>query len=76
MKDDPANYYDLAQDVNKKELMEFLLGYSELGYDTFCKMCNGINIANTLERDIAGTQVNKKYEWTNLTLKEYEKITE
>ncbi len=77
IQDDPVNYYDLNNPnlVNKKELMEFALGYSELGYDTFCKLCNGINSANTLTRDIAGRQASGKIKWhEGMTLKEYDKM--
>lgn len=76
IQDNPANYYDLNSTVNKKELTEFLLGYSELGYDTFCKLCNGISAANTLERDVAGAQAKQKYLWhEGMTLSEYEEMT-
>jgi len=52
------------------------LGYSELGYDTFCKLCNGINKANTLKRDIAGAQAKGKYCYhEGMTLAEYEEIS-
>lgn len=40
----PANendYLDFSQEFDKKVLLEYELGYSKLGYTTFCKECNG-----------------------------------
>lgn len=34
-----TDYYDLAN-VNKKTLLEFVLGYTDDGYVNFCKYCN------------------------------------
>ncbi len=35
------DYFDFRHDFNKKELLEYELGYSKLGHTTFCKMCFG-----------------------------------
>lgn len=75
IKDNPVNYFDLnnAENIDKKAFIEFLSGYSELGYDTFCRLCNGINSANTLTTDIAGRQASCKQDWhEGMTLQEYE----
>lgn len=40
----PANendYLDFSQEFDKRVLLEYELGYSKLGYTTFCKECNG-----------------------------------
>lgn len=40
----PANendYLDFRHEFDKKVLLEYELGYSKLGYTTFCKECNG-----------------------------------
>ncbi|GHV16113.1 hypothetical protein AGMMS49938_15740 [Fibrobacterales bacterium] len=34
-------YFDFNSEFNKKELMEFRLGYSQKGYVDFCKKCAG-----------------------------------
>lgn len=45
-----TDYFDLnQQDINKKELMEFILGFNERGYLEYCKKCNG------------GPNINKNY---------------
>ena len=37
-----TDYFELEQEkMNKMELMEFMLGYNEKGYITYCKKCNG-----------------------------------
>ena len=37
-----SDYFDMtAASINKKELLEFTLGYSEKGYLSYCKKCNG-----------------------------------
>lgn len=37
-----TDYIDLDQkEINKRELMEFMLGFNEKGYIEYCKMCNG-----------------------------------
>lgn len=79
IQDNSANYFDLKQldRKHKKLLVEFLLGYSELGYDTFCLLCNGIDRSNNLERSPAGEQAKKKFTWhDDMTLKEYEDLNQ
>lgn len=45
-----TDYIDLSrEDLNKKELMEFMLGYNERGYIEYCKKCNG------------GPNINRRY---------------
>lgn len=39
--DSQNDYLDFRQDFDKKVLLEYELGYSKLGYTTFCKECNG-----------------------------------
>lgn len=57
----------------RREFMEFVLGYSELGYDTFCLACNGIGATNTLPRSPAGEQARRKLSWRpDMTLAEFE----
>lgn len=34
-------WFSIENDFNKKELMEFRLGYSEKGYVDFCRQCDG-----------------------------------
>lgn len=34
-------WFSIENDFNKKELMEFRLGYSEKGYVEFCRQCDG-----------------------------------
>jgi hypothetical protein len=36
-----AETFDISKDVNKRELLEFRLGYSDKGYTEFCKQCSG-----------------------------------
>ena len=51
------------------------MGYSVLGYDTFCTLCNGINESNTLERRPAGEQAKGKFDWhSGMTLSEFEEM--
>jgi len=42
-KKDSNNYFNLENydEKRKRELMEFDLGYMDLGYSTFCRKCNG-----------------------------------
>lgn len=41
-KADRRDYYDLSNpNINRKELMEFMLGFNERGYIEYCKKCNG-----------------------------------
>lgn len=43
-----SDYFELKQsDINKKELMEFMLGYNDRGYIEYCKKCNGGPNINT-----------------------------
>lgn len=45
-----TDYVDLSRkDLDKKELMEFMLGYNERGYLEYCQKCNG------------GPNINQKY---------------
>lgn len=39
--DDENNYFDLRKTFTKTELMEYEIGFSNLGYTTFCNVCNG-----------------------------------
>lgn len=45
---DEDDYYDLhIPNINKKEFLEFALGYSSKGYVNYCKKCNGgFNVNN------------------------------
>lgn len=50
------DYFDLSKNSNKKELLEFFLGYTEKGYLEYCKKCNGsFNVNNIFVE--AGKQV-------------------
>lgn len=40
-KAEEGDYFDLNGNVNKRELMEFMLGFNERGYIEYCKKCNG-----------------------------------
>lgn len=53
---DEYDYFDLTKNVNKMELMEFVLGYSKKGYLEYCKKCNGFFNVNKKEV-IAGEQL-------------------
>lgn len=46
---DLEEVYDLRKSTedNKKELIEFRLGYTEKGYTNFCKKCRGFTIYNS-----------------------------
>ena len=35
------DYFDFERNFSKKELLEYELGYSNLGHTTFCKVCRG-----------------------------------
>lgn len=35
------DYFDLQKEYSKKELLEYEIGYSKLGYTTFCEVCQG-----------------------------------
>lgn len=52
--DDKNNYFDFTQNFTKRELLEFELGYSELGHTTFCDVCmGGSEEANQLSCPVA-----------------------
>lgn len=38
---DENDYFDFNKPFSKKELLEYELGYSNLGHTTFCKVCRG-----------------------------------
>lgn len=46
--DNANDYFDLSKynEYRKIELMEFALGYNEIGYITYCKRCNGCQSVN------------------------------
>lgn len=44
----------LDKSVDKKEMIEFILGYTELGYAILCKYCNGFPGVNKLPYDENG----------------------
>lgn len=44
-----SDYFDIKTNLNSKELMEYLLGYSEKGYFECCKICNGLFTVNKKE---------------------------
>lgn len=47
-KADSRDYFELNTDnINKFELMEYMLGYNERGYIEYCKKCNGGPNINT-----------------------------
>lgn len=35
------DYFDFSENFNKKELLEYELGFSELGHTSFCSVCQG-----------------------------------
>ncbi len=39
--DDENNYFDLRKSFMKTELMEYEIGFCNLGHTTFCNVCNG-----------------------------------
>ena len=55
------DYFDLAEfeDDRKSELIKFDLGYTNLGYITYCKKCKGCFAVNSDYTDVA-RQLNKK----------------
>ena len=57
-----SDYFELVNNVNKKELIEFRLKYNERGYSNFCKYCNGIYPLNTCFVK-AAEQINGIIEW-------------
>lgn len=66
--DDENNYLDFRQRVSKKLLLEFELGYSQLGYTTFCSVCRGcseevnpyhVEVAKQIQRGITERSVER-----------------
>lgn len=57
--DDPDNYFDLEQNVNKWELLEFRLRYNKKGYVNFCSKCAGFKPAMENRSEIAAIQVER-----------------
>ncbi|MCR8746702.1 radical SAM protein [Romboutsia lituseburensis] len=53
--DNNNDYFDLSRyNENRKiELMEFDLGYNEIGYVTYCKRCNGCESVNNRFTNVA-----------------------
>ncbi len=41
IEDNENDYWDLNSVENKKVLLEFIMGYTDLGYYSFCERCNG-----------------------------------
>lgn len=39
--DNENDYFDFNKEFNKKELLEFELGYSDMGHTSFCAVCGG-----------------------------------
>ena len=37
----PNDYIDLCNNVDKRDLLKFELGYSKIGHTTFCHVCQG-----------------------------------
>ena len=35
------DYFDFAENFNRKELLEYELGFSKLGHTSFCSVCQG-----------------------------------
>lgn len=53
--DNNNDYFDLSKynEDRKIELMEFNLGYNEIGYITYCKRCNGCDSVNNRFTNVA-----------------------
>lgn len=60
--------YDISKfnNKNKKELIEFRLGYSEKGYAEFCKYCNGLPVINPTA-EVPAEQASGKLSWDKNT---------
>ncbi|GHU00351.1 hypothetical protein FACS1894186_0660 [Alphaproteobacteria bacterium] len=76
----PDDYYDLHgfDRAKAKELVEFRLGYSNTGYDSFCRYCNGHKGINKLGRRPAGEQASGRFDWNvenPMLLAEFERRT-
>lgn len=56
--DSPNDYFDLSKysEDKKKELLEFILGYTEKGYVDFCKHCAGFLPINPYKKPV-GRQI-------------------
>lgn len=53
------DFFDFTKDFTKRELLEYELGYSDLGHTTFCKVCRGCSDeVNPFHVEVAG-QVNQ-----------------
>ncbi|MCI8981297.1 MAG: radical SAM protein [Hungatella sp.] len=59
--DSENDYFDLSgySEDHKKELMEFILGYTEKGYVDFCKHCAGFLPINPYKKPV-GRQIGQK----------------
>ena len=59
--DSPNDYFELSNydEKNKRELLEFILGYTEKGYVDFCKHCAGFLPINPYKKPV-GRQVDQK----------------
>lgn len=55
--EDPDEYFDLKKESDKKELLEFRLGYSKKGYTDFCKRCRGFG--NNTEYNLPAEQTER-----------------
>lgn len=48
------DYFDFTRDFTKKQLLEYELGFSNLGHTTFCKVCRGCsNEVNPFHVEVA-----------------------
>ncbi len=57
--DSENDYFDFNKQFSKKELLEFELGYSELGHTTFCGVCGGCSEEANSRR----VEVAKQIKW-------------
>lgn len=52
------DYLDFREELSKKEILEYEIGYSLLGYTTFCKVCRGCSDeANPFHVEVAKQMV-------------------
>ena len=52
--EDNNDFFDFNKEFTKKELLEFELGYSQLGHTTFCRVCRGCSEeANLCQVEVA-----------------------
>jgi hypothetical protein len=49
--------------IDKRTIVEYRLGYSDKGYNEFCKWCDGRELADKTEKVPAGTQETSWLEW-------------